>query len=303
MALLAAKSFAGPLLHTTSAADANTTVIFDPYPFEDIFLGNLEPASTLGAIGLTAHYAASTRNTGSQTFVMSGAFPFSKKAGPRASGWCLGGAGGIHDFNQEASYTYSAGAYFWELMIGRTIIREKDYPDSGARGYFEAAFRNQRPLDDSRFNAFITQHPKRGNNLDNNTALIIRAGSSMDPEGAGFVEQKPWKVAPAIDLSLHMPVFNQDPVIFSGQLRAPFQCYKSWLRCNPFVRLTRFFSGQIANDLEDVRNKLLLGSQFLFLIRPKYLFNVQVHWAAYYGPTRSAIIAAPFVRTSFTIAF
>jgi len=276
-------------------------VLFEPYPFEASYRGAFEASRYLGKVGLFSRLYTHSSQVASPTVIFGGAFPFSTQGSEKGTGWSWGAVTGLQKYVVNSGNLHVSGAQFWELIFGRTIFPSLSEKDTGLRGYFEFAARNQRPRYDDRFGEFLQNKGIDIENID--TSLIFRTGASMDSLGYGLVNQRVPFFSPAIDLALHVPVLSQHSVLMLAQLGLPIRCFGVHVVCNPFFRLNYTRTQLHGAGFEFVTSKYMFGSEFVLEIKKRYLLDLQIFWTSYVARTQKVFLAAPYLRTSITIGF
>jgi hypothetical protein len=196
----------GLVLAFSAQAFAAPVVIAPPYPLRRTG-GVLEAGLYTGRPALTAEGILGPRNGGSNSFLLSAAFPL-PGLGPD---WMVGAAAGIAGSAVEPARYISASHYSWELVAGRAQIVPFGSDDTGLRGYFEVVLRDQRPQFEATANSALFA---LGLGLrEHNLSVGVRMGASNDQLGSGLVEQTPPRFAVAVQGGAHLPFSEQGLIL------------------------------------------------------------------------------------------
>jgi hypothetical protein len=177
----------------------------------------------------------------------------------RANGWAVGAASGYQRDALQANDIFVPGFFYFEGAAGRATTEPWTVAGTGLRGYFEFAFRNQRP----------SQTPRQQNRLtlvsqtipDDNYFIVVRIGASSDAQGSGIVTQKPGKLSWAVQTALYAPLKNKQG--YATFKLSPYGlCFGSRFYCGLHLQYVNLFKG-IRKPNSEFVNHWAMASLFL----------------------------------------
>lgn len=254
---------------------------------------------TWGRSGLQFFGSYGPKSFDPNTLSLLGSFAWNLGEEPRSRGW----AWGFVAQRTNAVLTPElllVPTDMWELSFGRALGAKFLSRDSGIRGFFEGAIRQERRRNDAAVDATLTdvgrQRKERG------TALYLRTGAATDPKGEGFVDQGPSFFSYVFGLSLVFPFFSEHASLVGLDGAVGLACGGPFL-CYLAGEITQVQNVLVEPLAENVRRRYSVGPQIVARFLDKYRIETNVTWAYFTSMNGTIMSKGPSINISMGAAF
>ncbi len=258
------------------AFKANAATLLMPLPQLNGQNGIFGPSLTLASNGIQAQTHAGGARVGSSFANLKGAFPLESSEQARISGWSWGVAVGASHYAYVPGVILVPSTYYWEVAAGRGTTELPTGGQSGIRGYFEVAFRDQRPKRENDLNQALNE--TQGHIEEHASSLVIRMGAGNDFAAEGLVEQKAPKISYRLEGAVYLPMAKYNRLYLSLQGKALTDCRIAGLGCGLVLNFLQSSNAEGIGSTAELYRHIAYGPMAEYRWNGRYAVAALMQW-------------------------